>query len=91
MIEITEAEQALLDAIADAGYDTRSYGGRGMGNKRCASVTLDSEQEMRGFIAATMRYVPEEFYSEAIDFFASSLTDNMGRGLVLYFPDVEME
>lgn len=78
--------ETLKEIIEAAGYDTRSYSGRGMFGRECLAVSIDVSES--------------EFFSDLIDVTDSSnirivsdamrnvRTDSLGRGTILYFPSV---
>ena len=81
--------QMMLD---EAGIKTRSYSGRGMYGKYCLSVNVD---DLGKFIADVVSGMQSQVGGENIDeitkAFRRMSTDSMGRGMVVYFPNVPFE
>jgi hypothetical protein len=90
-----EAE-TLIDLIDKAGYEARSYSGRGMYGRRCIGVEIErnmsafrlAAQLISEFIAGSddmddIHSIVEEFAYLKVS------EDSMGRGSIIYFEDVE--
>jgi hypothetical protein len=91
-----------LQYIADtAGYDTRSYSGRGMYGEECLAVTLEVGQtpfrffadmldQVASLVSSGMNGEETDHLLDAISSLEACLrsaqTDSMGRGTVVYFP-----
>jgi hypothetical protein len=67
----------LKDALEQCGYEPRSYSGRGMFGKQCVSVNLDD-------IGQLFRVGQSVAKLEVT--ISSPRIDNMGRGVVAYWP-----
>ncbi|MHB8407832.1 MAG: hypothetical protein ACYDHY_06915 [Acidiferrobacterales bacterium] len=81
----------LQEIIEEAGYETRSYSGRGMYGRSCLGVTIDRDHDLMDFIADVLEHASESediSLSELADSFRGAKTDSMGLGTILYFPDV---
>jgi hypothetical protein len=65
----------LISALEEAGYEWRSYSGRGMCGEECVGVPLDGDSDLWKLA----RDLAE------IDV-GQPTTDNMGRGLIAYWP-----
>ncbi len=76
--------QRLIDALRDADYMVRSYSGYGMHGKRCVGVSTDSPSDLYQMGCALSL---ELGCDEAATLRPS--TDSMGRGVIIYFPDIE--
>lgn len=79
--------QELLES-AEVGF--RSYSGRGMGGKECLGVTIRSPHGLGEFISDVIQgleFLGEET-SDVADAFRTMVTDSMGLGMIVYFPDV---
>ena len=100
------AKHIMQEAVEDAGYETRSYSGRGMFGKECLGVEVD-RGSMGSFIADVIDTLhsrvdssgdDEEAEAEVDDAFDAVAqgfrrmnTDSMGLGSILYFPGVPFE
>ncbi len=84
----------LQDIVEAAGYETRSYSGRGMYGKECLAFTADSETSSfavaADLIAAALD-AGEDFVEPVLAAMRGIRTDSMGRGTVFYFPRVSAE
>ena len=85
----------LIDAIENAGFEARSYSGRGMYGRSC--VGIDVDRGTSPFQLAAM--LANELVDDAASYEdAQTLTrelaklrvctDQMGLGQIVYFPDV---
>ena len=73
--------QTLLNDID--GAELRSYSGRNMYGKQCLGIDMESMTD--AFRFALM--VEDDDLCLA---FSDPVFDNMGRGIIVYFPDVEV-
>ena len=80
----------LQDVIENAGYETRSYSGRGMYGKSCLGVQTDNVIDTLVDILHWAFGEGEDglFYDTA-KALRSAKTDSMGMGSIIYFPDCE--
>lgn len=83
----------LQQLCEDLGYDTRSYSGRSMYGKECLGIDLDSG--LGSFIGDVIRGLSEvdsdtlldhESAHDVAEAFDDMQTDDMGRGMIVYFP-----
>ena len=84
----------LRNIIEGAGYEARSYSGRGMYGKECLGFTTDdSFMVTMGNILEELAYVHGHETEEKLTAFAKVLknaaTDSMGLGTIIYFPRIE--
>lgn len=81
----------LQTLIQDAGYEVRSYSGRGMSGKECLGVDLDPNQTIMEFFADLLDACPQD-EGFALDIISDALriakTDSMGLGSIVYWPGV---
>jgi hypothetical protein len=93
----TMPKHIVQETIENAGYQTRSYSGRGMYGKICVGV--DAGKSLGAFFADILQEVRnssdkpggEEMDSQLIeleDAFRTMSSDAMGMGTIVYFPDV---
>ncbi len=85
--------QTLVDAIESAGFEVRSYSGRGMNGRYCLGVVLDrnvSSFELAAKIAGELLDADD---ADAIADLANLRVcqDSMGLGVVVYFPAIPYE
>ena len=71
----------LKQIIEDAGYEARSYSGRGMYGKECVGVTCHSEITL---IFDMMDHASRNQIKEL----KGCITDSMGRSIIVYWPSV---
>jgi len=81
--------QTLVDAIENAGFEVRSYSGRGMNGRVCLGVELDGTTsfELAAKIAGELLDADD---ADAIGDLArlSVCQDSMGKGTIIYFPEI---
>lgn len=73
--------QQLKKIINDAGYEARSYSGRGMYGKECVGVTCDNQVDL---IFDMMDHASRNQIKEL----KGCKTDSMGRSIIVYWPNV---
>ena len=75
----------LVSILEDAGLAPRSYSGRAMYGQQCVGATFE------GSLLGTIADITEacDDTAEASDLINSARTDNMGRGTIIYWHDVE--
>lgn len=80
--------QRFIELIEDAGYDARSYTGRGY-RSACVGVELFGHDVFK-FAIALSRHVYEDKSEEELRFLGDLVprTDSMGLGIILYFPSM---
>lgn len=83
----------IKQAFEAAGYEPRSYSGRGMYGKECLGVSGDSALEI---VLETIETVASQAGdTETIAEFVADLldvrTDSMGRGEIVYWPSIKWE
>lgn len=76
-MKVTELKQI----IQDAGYEPRSYSGRGMYGKECVGVTCDNQVDL---IFDMMDHASRNQIKEL----KGCITDSMGRSIIVYWPSV---
>ncbi len=83
--------QRLIELLEDAECEPRSYSGRCMYGPWCVAVVLDSYGSSEGHIAAlTMLYAADKNeQQELVTIWSDVQSDNMGRDIVIYFPNIE--
>jgi hypothetical protein len=74
----------FVEALQNAGYEPRSYSGRGMYGKQCVAVVTDDNAFKVGVLV--MAELPEEFDTYLLE---SVEDDSMGLSTVIYWPDVK--
>lgn len=80
----------FIEICLYAGYDTRSYSGRGMYGQNCVGfVTDDSAMYAASCIMQMADNVNER--DELMGIFERSKSDNMGFSTVYYFPTLEWQ
>jgi hypothetical protein len=81
--------EALRDAINEAGYEFRSYSGRGMYGAQFLGVDCDNPIKAAVEIILNLDIDPlGRLYEDCLGAIKRGLTDSMGRGSILYFPNV---
>jgi hypothetical protein len=86
----------LQEIINDAGYDTRSYSGRGMYGKECLAYEVSARDELYS-VAEIMELACDPDFSNdkgaaVKTAFRNVATDSMGRdNIIIYFPKFEVK
>lgn len=81
----------FVELITIAGYDVTSYSGRGMYGNSCVGVRVANDSEMLAMAANIAIECDDAQREELPDIVGNAKTDNMGRGLIVYFPNMPME
>ena len=88
------ALQKLIEG-SDEDFKVRSYSGRGMFGKRCLGIEVDREYSLGDVFAAILEAIAnddcvlnEQGLEEAAEAFRNMSSDNMGLGMIYYFPNV---
>lgn len=71
----------LIRALEEAGYEPRSYSGRGMYGKSCVGCELDADAELWTLAC--------EVSARSDDTPPRPHTDSLGLGLIVYWPRFE--
>lgn len=80
----------FIKFLKDAGYEPRSYSGRGMYGRECVSITVPNINKAvfnLGFKLGSLTEDVEEI-TDCLDGFR---TDSMGLDYIIYFPEVAFE
>jgi hypothetical protein len=96
----------LITCIEEAGYEARSYSGRGMCGDQCLGFTCNNPiNGVLEVISAAMRELQDDVDHDDddavmqfadcvdgfIDYLKNSSTDNMGLDQIVYFPDIKWQ
>ena len=81
--------ELLTEAIENAGYKVYPYSGRGMMGKQCLAFTIQ-EPTTAAIAKIVMAVDDSELRHQIGDMLVSALTDNMGKGTVVYLPRYEV-
>lgn len=87
----------LIDLIESAEMTPRSYTGRGMGDRCCLGVNCDNSVDVPLIIVqAYLENCPTDLNSiqeamDLIELLKGSKMDSMGRGEIVYWPDIVWE
>lgn len=85
----------LKDLIEDAGYEVRSYSGRGMYGKTCLAFSTDDRlgDVVASILDAIAAYteMDRELALDLASDFRSMKSDSMGLGRIFYFESVDFE
>jgi len=84
----------LQNIIEMAGYETRTYSGRGMFGKECLAFTAERETSSFAVAADLMAAAidaGEDFIAPVIEAMRGIRTDSLGLGTVFYFPSVAVD
>lgn len=84
----TAFAQILINAISDAGYEPRSYSGRGMYGRSCVGVDVD--RGTSAFSLAAQIIASSDDPAQMADSLSDLRVneDSMGLGGIVYFPNV---
>lgn len=84
--------ERVRELFEDAQYEPRAYSGRCMHGDHCLAVTTDSPSEAAKVVLDVVQACAENGTAhdvmELVDFLRGSRTDSMGRGSVVYWPDI---
>lgn len=96
--EVTDED--VIDLALSAGLNIQAYSGRGMHGQSCLGIPVDSAGD--ALSAAAMIMAEATYYWPADAAFSyrlrnlaerleSASSDSMGRGLIIYWPSIEMD
>ena len=74
--------QDLINLLEDAGYDTHPYSGRGMFGKQCVSV--QSDERLLLVLSDIVGCIEDQM--QRAELLRRAQTDQMGTGIVVYWP-----
>jgi hypothetical protein len=80
----------LQTLLEDNDFNARSYSGRGMNGKTCLAVSLGSD--FAGDLLLIGSLIADhntDNPTEVIDIPTETRTDSMGRGIVVYWPEIQ--
>lgn len=97
----------LQELVQEAGYDCRSYSGRGMFGSQCLGVDLPVDISAFRFVAHVFDAIESDMVFDSdgkeleailVDVIAKvtrviekACLDSMGKGTIIYFPSVQYE
>jgi len=82
----------LIEAFNAAGYEPRSYSGRGMYGVKCLAVTCENPANMiRRVIKVSVAYETREHTIDLIEDLNNPQEDSMGTKSVVYWPGIRWE
>jgi len=87
----------IKKVFEDAGYECSSYSGRFMYGKKCLSIYLDERVSIGKFFSNVLIEIPVDPDKKYIivdalaKMFEDMQIDNMGFGMVVYFPNTPWE
>jgi hypothetical protein len=81
-----DISKSLIEALEEGGWETRSYSGRGMFGRTCVSVRDGDEKDSAWEIA---KHLSSEEYDGKFDRVPEPHQDQLGLGIVLYWPSYE--
>ena len=91
---------SLQTLLEECGYEISNYSGRGMYGRQCLAIDVDNNNVMHVAVEAFSLFLEhgdtaeDDFQlsrDELCDAFRNSRWDQMGRGMVVYFPDVQVD
>lgn len=82
-----EQVEKFIEALQDAGYDPKSYSGRGMYGKCCVSVS--DNESTRNLVWDIAKELFNERWDGEFDNIPEPRQDQLGLGIVLYWPEYE--
>jgi hypothetical protein len=89
--EAESSQAAFIEALEDAGYEMRTYSGRGMYGVQCVSVALDCDTPIWAFVCDVLTQASLNGAAEVATM-AEQLRglsyDELGRGQVVYWPEI---
>lgn len=80
----------LAQLLENAGFETRSYSGRGMYGKQCLAVEAGSSLDVFSAVLEGVSWsdTPKEDADTLAKAFKRARTDSLGLGVVVYFPNI---
>jgi|CXWL01.1.fsa_nt_gi hypothetical protein len=88
MLEVAKMTKSKLQAILESTVDgVRSYSGRAMYGRSCLGVETNDVGDL--FAAVLEEVEGDDDTHEIQEAFRDMRTDAMGRGTIVYFPNVE--
>lgn len=91
-------QEAIINIYNADEYDVRRYSGRGMYGRECFGITCDNHQEaLLIFVTECLDIIEQSidatnqmsFVKEALDILLNYCYDSMGRGEIIYWPNIE--
>lgn len=86
--------EKFQELIEEAGYEVRSYSGRGMRGQECLAVYLDNVTRVELAVDVLVGHIesgdttPTDELAEALK---GMCTDQLGLGEIVYFPRFKLE
>lgn len=84
-----DRSKQLIEWLEIAGFEPRSYSGRGMFGRSCVSVHGDRDEGVTLWTIATSLYSCNPDGADLIDRIPEPRTDNLGLDYVYYWPSFE--
>ena len=81
----------LQEIFEKAEIETRSYSGRGMYGAQCLAVAVDDLGALFSAVVESIRSKGPEAHDVVSKAFQGMNTDQLGRGLIVYFPSIPWE
>lgn len=81
----------IIQLFEAAGYEPRSYSGRGMFGQKCLGVSCDSEVRLIiDFVRELCATTDDQAeINDVLDMISDVKTDSLGRQTIIYWPDIE--
>ncbi len=87
MTQEQQRAKDFIDAASSAGYNVRSYSGRGMYGDSCLGIVADNV--IATVVNVLLNINIDEQY-DFLDVFESARTDSMGMSDIVYFPKLKV-
>jgi hypothetical protein len=80
----------VVEAVEEAGYEVRSYSGRGMYGKECLGVECDDPVKFMLELAIGLAETCEDAgeVADFLEMLRDPQTDSMGLGSIIYWPRI---
>lgn len=87
---------SFQDMVEEVGYETRSYSGRGMFGQQCLAIICDNTgklfSDLIDFVECNFNSEERsDMYSDISQAFSHMKEDTLGRGTVVYFPQIKFQ
>ena len=82
------SKHIIQEIMEDAGYECRSYSGRGMFGGHCLAIKGTIQSIGAELIDAIVEYDNDNAFCIAKEF-RSAHTDSLGKGSITYFPNID--
>jgi hypothetical protein len=85
-------KEQLVEILENAGFEPRSYSGRGMYDKECVAISCEGELEaVLEIIDSTYLSHLDDLFVELLEVLRDTRVDTLGRREIMYWPQIRWE